>query len=261
MIRSLTTAATGMIAQELRMNVTANNLANASTTGFKRARAEFEELMTEKLVSANAPPTGQQAAPSPLEVGLGVKVGATQRNFSRGDVLVTNNDMDIYIEGDGFLKVTRPNGTLAYTRAGNLRVDGQGRLVTQGGLPLDPPVQIPDDAKKVTIGRDGTVAALTSARELPIDIGRIELATFINPAGLEGAGQNLLTETAGSGPPNFVTPGELGSGTISQGALENSNVKVVDEMIALVTTQRTYEMNSKVIQTADQMLQKLSNLR
>jgi flagellar basal-body rod protein FlgG len=148
MIRSLTTAATGMIAQELRMNVTANNLANASTTGFKRARAEFEELMTEKLVSANAPPTGQQAAPSPLEVGLGVKVGATQRNFSRGDVLVTNNDMDIYIEGDGFLKVTRPNGTLAYTRAGNFRVDGQGRLVTQGGLPLDPPVQIPDDAKK-----------------------------------------------------------------------------------------------------------------
>lgn len=261
MLRSLTTAATGMQAQELRMNVTANNLANAATTGFKKARAEFEDLMTEKLATANAPLEGQVAGSAPLEVGLGVKVGSTQRSFSQGDFITTENPFDVAIEGDGFLRVQRPNGTLAYTRAGNLRVDALGRLATQAGDLIEPRIQVPDDATDLRIARDGTVRARVAGREQPIELGRLEMTLFMNPTGLEGAGQNLLVETVASGPPTFVFPGERGAGELLQGVLEGSNVKAVDEMIALITTQRSYEMNSKVIQTADQMLQRLTNLR
>ncbi len=261
MIRSLYTAATGMDAQQTRMDTIANNLANASTTGFKKSRADFEDLLSETIRAPQAPDPRGGSLPTPLQVGLGVRTASTTRSFTQGDYTETQNPLDLAIEGVGFLRVTRPNGTPAYTRAGNLRTDGEGRLVTQRGELIEPNITVPRDATDFTVTTDGIVSARLPGRVEPIELGRLELTSFVNPAGLEAIGGNLFVETAGSGAPTTNRPGENGAGTFTQGYLESSNVKAVEEMVAMITVQRSYELNSKVIQTADQMLQRLTNLR
>lgn len=261
MIRSLYTAATGMEAQQLKMDVIAHNLANSNTIGFKRVRPEFEDLLSDTIAPAGSPGPNGGGRPSPLQVGLGVKTAATTRSFAQGDMVATNNPLDVSIEGPGFLKVQRESGAFAYTRAGNLRLDATGRLQTQRGELIEPPITIPHDATNVTIRPDGVVQAKLPNRQEPVDLGTLEVVLFTNPAGLESIGGNLLTETAASGEALLVKPGEQGAGMLSQGFLENANVKAVEEMIDMITTQRSYELNSKVIQSADQMLQKLTNLR
>lgn len=258
MMRALYTAATGMNAQEVKMQVTANNLANASTTGFKKTRAEFEDLLVETLRPAQA---GEGGRPIPLEVGLGVRAAGTSRTFSQGDLIGTQNPLDVAIQGDGFLPVRQLDGTLALSRAGNLRIDATGQLVTQQGLAIEPGLTIPNDATNVTISESGQVRATVPGRATPVDVGTIELAICENPGGLSAVGGNLYLPTEASGRTTMVNPGEGGAGTLLQGFVEGSNVTTVEEMIDLITTQRAYEMNSKVIQTADQMLQKLTNLR
>ncbi len=254
MMRSLSIAATGMIAQETKMNVVANNLANATTTGFKKARAEFEDLLVEQL----AAPAGQ---PAPLESGLGVRVAATTRDFGQGDLINTQNPLDVAIQGNGFFQVRTPDGEVAYTRAGNLRVDGTGQLVTQNGLLMEPGIEVPEDATSVTIDRDGRVSATVPGRDAPQVLGQLDIAVFANPGGLQALGDTMLKATEASGEPLITAPGSDGAGTLQQGMLEGANVKTVEEMIDLITAQRSYEMSSKVIQSADQMLQRLSNLR
>jgi flagellar basal-body rod protein FlgG len=262
MMRSLYTAATGMMVQEQKMNVVANNLANSSTTGFKRARAEFSELMPDRIQSAGsgANSVGNRS-PTPIEIGLGARVNAVARDFGTGDLIGTDNPLDLAIEGPGFLRVSRQNGDLGYTRAGNMRIDSEGRLVTAAGDPLDPGITMPPEATEITIAKDGSVSARVAGRDEPVSIGAIELTSFQNPAGLESIGGNLYRATSAAGTPTSARPGERGTGELAQGFLEGSNVKSVEEMLDLITTQRAYEMNSKIIQTADQMLQKLSNLK
>lgn len=260
MMRALYTAATGMNAQELKMQVTANNLSNASTTGFKKARAEFEDLLVETLRPAEGPSAGG-GRPIGLEVGLGVRAAGTSRSFSEGDLIGTQNPLDVAIEGQGFLPVRQQDGTLALTRAGNLRVNAEGSLVTQQGLAVEPGIRVPPETTELTIGEDGRVRATVPGRAQPQDLGVLELAMVENPGGLSAQGQNLFLPTEASGRTEMVKPGEGGSGRLLQGFVEGSNVKTVEEMIDLITTQRAYEMQSKVIQTADQMLQRLTNLR
>jgi flagellar basal-body rod protein FlgG len=261
MLRSLYTAATGMDAQQVKMDVIAHNLANASTTGFKKTRAEFEDLLSETIRPAGAPLAQGGSAPAPLQVGLGVRTVATSRSFSQGDMENTQNPLDVAIQGAGFLRVQRANGEFAFTRAGNLRVDAEGRMTTQQGELVQPPITFPKDTVSVTIGANGAVMAKVPGRTEAVEVGSLELSTFANPQGLEALGDSLLTETPASGPAVQVRPGEQGTGTLMQGYLEGANVKAVEEMIAMITTQRSYEMNSKVIQTADQMLQRLTSLR
>jgi flagellar basal-body rod protein FlgG len=250
-----------MEAQETKMNVIAHNLANASTTGFKKSRAEFEALLSETIRAAAQPTPQGGGQPAPLEVGLGVRSVATTRSFAQGDMIVTHNSLDVAIEGAGFFRIERPNGEFAYTRAGNFRVDATGRLVTQQGELVEPGITVPEESTALTIRPDGTVLAKTPGRDEPAEIGVLELAAFTNPGGLESVGGNLLVATAASGEAIHVRPGEQGSGTLSQGFLEAANVKAVEEMIDMITTQRAYEMNSKVIQSADQMLQRLTSMR
>ena len=260
MLRSLYTAATGMEAQQTKLDVIANNLANSSTTGFKRARADFEDLLSETIRSATAPTPQGGGRPEPLQVCLGVRNAATTRSFAQGDMTSTQNPLDLAIEGGGFFRVQRANGDFGYTRAGNFRVDATGRLVTQTGEIVDPPITIPQDATAITIRSDGTVLATMPGKTDPTTLGNLQLAIFTNPGGLESLGNNLFGATAASGDPVVVKPGELGVGSISQGYLENANVQAVQEMVDMITTQRAYEMNSKTIQTADQMLQRLTQL-
>jgi flagellar basal-body rod protein FlgG len=261
MLRSLYTAATGMNAQELKMDVIANNLANAGTVGFKKERAEFASLLSETMREAQAPDPRGGAEPSALQVGLGVKAGSTTRSLSQGELVGTKNPTDLAIQGTGFFQVQRQNGEVAYTRAGNFMVDATGRLTTQHGEVLEPGITVPTDATALVIANDGTVTATLAGQTQPVQLGQIELATFVNPAGLSSLGDNLLAATAGSGQAIRLNPGEQGAGTLSQGFLENANVKAVEEMVDMISTQRAYELNSKVIQTADQMLQRLTSLR
>ncbi len=261
MLRSLFTAATGMEAQQLKMDVIAHNLANASTTGFKRTRAEFEDLLSETLQPAGAPLPQGGTQPAPVQVGLGVKTVATTRSYSQGDLINTQNPLDCAIEGQGFFKVVRENGQFAYTRAGNFRTDSTGRLQTQRGELIEPGITVPAEATAITINPDGRVLANLPNRTDPQELGTIELVMFQNPGGLENIGNNLLAATEASGEPLLARPQEDGSGKITQGFLEGANVKAVEEMIDMITTQRAYELNSKVIQSADQMLQRLTNLR
>ncbi len=261
MLRSLYTAATGMEAQQLRMDVISNNLANASTTGFKKTRAEFEDLLSETIKGAGAPGPRGGGDPAPLQVGLGVRTGSTTRSFGQGDALTTNNPLDLAIQGTGFFKIQQANGEPAYARAGNFRLDATGRLVTQHGDVVEPGITVPPDATQVTIGSDGTVSAVQPGRTDPVSLGQIELVTFTNPAGLNSIGNNLFTPSAGSGEAVQSKPGEQGAGTLAQGMLEGANVKAVEEMIDMIACQRAYELNSKIISTADQMLQRLTNIR
>jgi flagellar basal-body rod protein FlgG len=261
MLRSLYTAATGMDAQQTKLDIIAHNLANASTTGFKKMRADFQDLLSETIRSSS--PTSAQGGsqPTALQVGLGVRTASTSRSFAQGDMIQTKNPLDVAIGGSGFFRIQRANGDLAYTRDGSFRLDSAGRLVTQLGELLDPSITLPPDATSITIKPDGTVQAKLPSKTDLVDVGSIQLATFANPGGLEAIGNNLLVATSSSGDPIVVKPGDQGSGGLSQGTLEGSNVSAVEEMINMISTQRNYELNSKIIESADEMLQKLSQIR
>lgn len=261
MIRSLYSAASGMEAQERRMDTISNNLANSSTTGFKKQRADFEDVLYETVKSAGAASQSGGVSVAPIQVGLGVRNVATTRSQSQGDLQSTQNPYDVAVEGLGYFRVVRPSGEFAYTRSGNFRVDGMGRMVTQRGELLDGNVSVPLEAQQVTIRPDGTVAARMPGKDELQELGRIELTLFMNPSGLEAMGGNLFMATEAAGQQMQVRPGEMGAGSLAQGFLEGSNVKAVEEMVDLISTQRAYELNSKVIQTADQMLQRLTNMR
>jgi flagellar basal-body rod protein FlgG len=261
MLRSLYTAATGMEAQETKMDVIAHNLANTNTTAFKKSRVEFEDLLSDTIRSAAPVSPEGGGSPQALQVGLGVRTVATTRGLGQGDMINTGNPLDVAIEGGGFFQIQRANGEQAYTRAGNFRVDSSGRLVTQNGETVEPGITVPPEATGLTIQQDGTVFARLPGRDEPAELGQLDLVVFPNPAGLEAMGGNLFARSAASGEPQTVRPGEQGTGLLAQGFLEGANVQAVEEMIAMITTQRGYEMNSKVIQTADQMLQRLTSLR
>jgi flagellar basal-body rod protein FlgG len=260
MINSLWISKTGMEAQQMQLDVISNNLANVSTTGFKRANAVFEDLMYQNLRQVGANSSEQTQLPTGLHLGLGVRTVATSRSFSQGSLQQTGNNLDVAIQGNGFFQITMPDGTTAYTRDGSFQVDSQGRLVTATGLPVGSGVTVPANAKSLSIAVDGTVMAQVAGSTAPQSVGSILLSSFINPAGLEPKGQNLFAESVASGQPNSGVPGANGLGQLSQGFLETSNVNVVQELITMIQTQRAYEMNSKAIQTSDQMLQKLGQL-
>ena len=260
MLNSLFISKTGMEAQQTQLDVISHNLANVSTTGFKRATAVFEDLMYQNLRQVGANSTEQSQLPTGLQLGLGVRTVATSRSFTQGSMQQTSNQLDLAIKGNGFFQVTQPDGTIGYTRDGSFQVDAQGRLVTSSGLPVANGITIPTNATSVSIATDGTVSATVSGSIAPQTVGTLAIANFVNPAGLEPRGENLYAETAASGQPNGGTAGTNGLGTVMQGFLETSNVNVVQELVAMIQTQRAYEMNSKAIQTSDQMLQKLGQL-
>ena len=258
--RSLSIAATGMQAQQTQMDVISNNLANVSTTGFKRATAVFEDLMYQNLRQAGGNTTEQTELPTGLQIGLGVRTVATARTYTQGSMQQSSNSLDVAINGNGFFQVEMPDGTTGYTRDGSFKVNSQGQLVTSSGYRVLPGVTVPAGAKSITIGQDGAATATVAPNPLAQPIGSITLANFINPAGLDPLGQNLFAETVASGNPITGEPGSEGMGQVMQGYLENSNVNVVQELVSMIQTQRAYEMNSKAIQTTDQMLQRLSQL-
>ena len=260
MINSLWISKTGMEAQQMQLDVISNNLANVSTNGFKRANAVFEDLMYQNLRQTGANSSEQSQLPTGLQVGLGVRTVATSRSFSQGALQQSGNKLDVAVQGNGFFQVTMPDGTTNYTRDGSFQVDSQGRLVTATGLPIANGVTVPSNATGITVSGDGIVTASIPGTTTPQNIGTIALASFINPAGLEPKGQNIYQETIASGQPNAGTPGTNGLGTLMQGFVETSNVNVVQELVSMIQTQRAYEMNSKAIQTSDQMLQKLGQL-
>ena len=260
MINSLWISKTGMQAQQTQLDVISNNMANVSTNGFKRASAVFEDLMYQNLRQVGAAADEQNQLPTGLQLGLGVRTVATSRQFTQGSLQQSGNQLDIAVNGTGFLQVALPDGTTGYTRDGSLQVDAQGRLVTSGGLPIAGDITVPAEAQNVTISADGIVSAKLPGNPDPQQIGNIELASFINPAGLEPLGQNMYAETVASGAPNNGAPGTGGLGKLMQGYVETSNVNVVQELVTMIQTQRAYEMNSKAITTSDQMLQRLSQL-
>lgn len=246
---------TGLSAQDTQLTTISNNLANASTVGFKRDRAVFEDLLYQIQRQPGAQNTEDTQLPSGLQLGTGVRIVGTQKQFTEGNLQVTNQAMDVAIDGRGFLPILQANGDLAYTRNGQLHLNSDGQLTNASGLLLQPVITVPQDARTVTIGTDGTVSAMIPGDANPQVLGNIEIVDFINPAGLEATGGNLFLETASSGVPINGVPGEDGLGQILQGTLEGSNVNIVEEMVNMITTQRAYEMNSKVISTSDQMLQ------
>ncbi|MGB0127018.1 MAG: flagellar basal-body rod protein FlgG [Rhodocyclaceae bacterium] len=260
MIRSLWIAKTGLDAQQTQLDVITNNLANVSTTGFKRGRAIFEDLLYQTLRQPGAQSSQQTQISAGLQLGLGARPISTERIHTQGALTQTGNALDVAIQGDGFFPVLMPDGTTAYTRSGSFQKDSTGQIVTPSGYPLQPAITIPANALTVTIGRDGTVTALLSGQATPTQIGTIQLATFVNAGGLQSMGENLFMETASSGTPTPNTPGTNGAGLLNQTYLEGSNVNVVEELVSMIQTQRAYEMNSKSISTSDQMLQKLTSL-
>ena len=261
MMRALYTSATGMMAQQLNMDVIANNLANVNTVGFKRSRADFQDLLYQEMRPAGAPLAQGAQSPTGLEVGLGVKPGATETMFDQGTLQNTGNPLDVGIQGDGFYKVLLPDGTNGYTRDGSFKRDSQGKLVNSDGDAIQPEITIPADASQITIGTDGTVSITRGGSNTPESVGKLTLTRFSNPAGLEHLGGNNFRETAASGSPTDGTPGQAGFGSLSQGILEMSNVQIVQEMVNMITAQRAYEVNSKAIQTSDDMLQTANQLK
>jgi len=260
MIRSLWISKTGLDAQQTQMDVISNNLANVSTSGFKRSRAVFEDLLYQTMRQPGAQSSQQTQLPSGLQIGTGVRPVSTERIFTQGNLQQTSNDKDVAIQGAGFFQVLMPDGTTAYTRDGSFQVDSQGQLVTSSGFPVQPAITVPANAQSISIGRDGTVSVTQAGVVAPTQIGTLQIATFINPAGLESKGENLYMETGASGTPNSNAPGSNGAGTLAQGYVETSNVNVVEELVNMIQTQRAYEINSKAITTSDQMLQRLSQL-
>lgn len=261
MIRSLWIAKTGLESQQTNMDVISNNLANVNTSAFKRGRAVFEDLMYQTIRQPGAQVGAANQLPSGLQIGTGVRTVATERIHTQGNVKETGNPLDIAIQGNGFLQVEMPDGTFAYTRDGNLQKDQNGQLVTAGGYPIQPPINVPDNALTITIARDGTVSVTQpGAAGVNVQIGQLQLTTFVNTTGLQSAGENLYVETDASGPANFAQPGLDGAGLLLQQYTETSNVNVAEELVNMITTQRAYEMNSKAIQTSDQMLARLTQL-
>ena len=259
MFSSLWIAKTGLDAQQTRMAVTSNNLANVNTTGFKRSRAAFEDLMYQNDRQPGAQSSQATQVPAGTMVGTGVRVVGTEKLFSQGEIVQTNNPLDIAVQGRGFLQVTMPDGTVAYTRDGSFHLNSDGQIVTNSGYPVEPALTVPANAQSITIGTDGTVSVQLPGQAAPAQIGTVQTADFINPAGLEARGENLYVETASSGAPQTGTPGLNGLGTITQGSLESSNVNVVEELVNMIETQRAYEMNSKAISATDQMLQYMTS--
>jgi flagellar basal-body rod protein FlgG len=260
MLRALYTAASGMEAQQLNIDTIAHNLANINTSGFKLRRAQFEDLLYQNIRQAGASNTASTEIPVGLQVGLGTRPVATEMIFSQGDFAATSSPLDLVIQGQGFFQVKQSNGTIAYTRNGNFHMNREGSLVTAEGDLLDPQITIPQDQVAITIGSDGTVSVLQAGQTQPQQVGRIELATFQNPAGLQSIGKNLLSPTQSSGEAITGTPGENGLGTLLSGYTEQSNVSVVEEMVNMIISQRAYEANSKVIRSADEMFTEANNV-
>ena len=261
MIRALWTAATGMNAQQVAIDTIANNLSNVNTTGFKRGRVDFQDLLYQTLKLAGTKSSSGTEVPTGIQVGHGTKLAAVQSIFIQGDYKQTTNSLDMTIEGKGFFQILKPDGELGYSRAGAFKLDSDGRIVTSDGYTLDPEITIPDDTIDITIGPDGTVNILQAGSTATSEAGNIELAMFSNEGGLKHIGKNMYVETDASGSPTTGVPGEDGFGTIAQGYLEMSNVSVVEEMVDMIVGQRAYEINSKVIQTADDMLRVVNSLK
>lgn len=259
MNQALWVAKTGLDAQQTRMSVVSNNLANVNTTGFKKGRAAFEDLLYQTVRQPGAQTSQQTQAPTGLMLGTGVRVVATEKLFTQGNLLQTNNPFDLAINGRGFFQVQMPDGSLAYTRDGGFKLDAQGQMVTSSGHLLQPGINVPEGAQSVTIGADGVVGVQLSGQAAPQQIGQLTVADFINVGGLQPLGENLYAETASSGTPQTGAPGQSGLGLLIQGSLESSNVNVVEELVNMIETQRAYEMNSKAISTTDQMLAYVSN--
>ncbi|MDP9025339.1 MAG: flagellar basal-body rod protein FlgG [Candidatus Eremiobacteraeota bacterium] len=254
MMRALYTAASGMIAQQYNMDTISNNIANVNTTGFKQNQARFQDLVYQQL-RAPGTPVGASVVPVGQDVGLGVKVGSSEKVFTQGSLTQTSNPLDVAVEGDGFFQITQPDGTTAYTRDGSFKEDANGSIVTANGYFVQPQITIPQNATSVSIGQDGTVSAQVPGSNQPQTLGQIQLARFVNPAGLSPiGGGNLYTQTAASGPPIVSTPGLNGAGNLQGGYLESSNVQVVNEIVNMIVAQRAYEANSKAIGASDQML-------
>jgi len=260
MLRSLDIAKTGLEAQQTQLDAITHNLANVGTNGYKRSHAVFEDLLYQNLRQAGGSNTAETQLPTGLQLGSGVRTVATSRNFSQGALTQTGNQLDVAINGNGFFQVQMTDGTTAYTRDGSFQTDAQGQLVTSSGYLLSPGITVPANAQTVTIGKDGIVTAQLAGNATPQQLGQLQLAGFINPAGLDPRGGNLFAETAASGTPQTGNPGANGLGVLNQGATESSNVNVVEELVAMIQTQRAYEINSKAIQTSDQMLSRLSQL-
>ncbi|HEY6880109.1 MAG TPA: flagellar basal-body rod protein FlgG [Polyangiales bacterium] len=256
MFRALHSAASGMQAQQTNIDVVANNMANVNTTGFKKSRAEFQDLLYQTVRAPGGQAGTGASAPAGLQIGLGVRTSATQAMHVQGSLQQTGNSLDIAIEGNGFIQVQRPNGDMAYTRAGNLKADSDGRLVTSDGYAIEPNITIPADATAITISSTGLISVTQPGQQQSQEVGQLQLANFANPGGLLQTGRNLYTVTAASGVAVIANPGEEGTGTVAQGFLEGSNVEVVNEMIDLIASQRAYETNQRVITAADEMLRK-----
>ncbi|GAB6099475.1 flagellar basal-body rod protein FlgG [Halanaerocella petrolearia] len=261
MIRSLWSAASGMKAQQLNVDTISNNLSNVNTTGFKKSRVSFQDLMYQTIEQAGTPNSQGSQVPTGIQVGHGVRPGATQKMFTTGSLKNTGNSLDLAIQGKGFFKIQLPDGSIGYTRDGSFSLDSSGQLVTSDGYQLQPPVTIPANAKDVTINEEGMVTYKEPGAEVPQEGGQVELANFSNPAGLKSIGQNIFKQTAASGEPMTDQPGQAGYGKLAQGFLESSNVKVVDEMVDMIAAQRAYEVNSKAIKASDEMLQQANSLR
>lgn len=256
---ALWVAKTGLEAQQMRMTVISNNLANVNTTGFKRSNAVFEDLIYQNIRQSGGQSTQDTQLPSGLYLGTGVRTVATEKQHMQGNLIKTDGSLDVAIQGRGFLQVLQPDGTIGYSRDGSLQMDANGSLVTSGGLAVQPAISIPANTISVTIGIDGTVSAVPAGSSIPSVVGTLQLADFINPTGLQPVGQNLFVETAASGAPQVGTPSQNGLGTLTQGFLESSNVNVVEELVGMIEAQRAYEMNSKAIQASDGMLRFITN--
>ncbi|MFV0277656.1 MAG: flagellar basal-body rod protein FlgG [Parahaliea sp.] len=259
MSQSLWISKTGLDAQQTRMSVISNNLANVGTSGFKRSRAIFEDLLYQNVRQVGSQSSQDTLLPSGLQLGTGVRVVATEKLFTQGNLNKTDNALDIAIQGNGFFEILMPDGSQAYTRDGSFQINDQGVVVNSSGYQLQPPITIPPDATSINLGRDGTVSVTMTGTAAATQVGSIQLVDFINPAGLEARGENLFAESGASGSPQPGNPGLNGLGTVVQGYVESSNVNVVEELVNMIETQRAYEMNSKAIATADQMLQFVSN--
>lgn len=260
MIRSLWISKTGLDAQQTQMDVISNNLANVSTTGFKKSRAVFEDLLYQTMRQPGASSSQQTQLPTGLQLGTGVQPVATERIHTQGNLQKTDDARDVAIRGDGFFQISMPDGTLAYSRDGSFKTNNQGQLVTSSGFPVEPTIVIPENATSLSISRDGIVSVTTADSPASVEIGSIQLATFINPGGLESKGENLYVETTASGTPITNVPGSNGAGLLQQNYVETSNVNVVEELVSMIQTQRAYEINSKAITTSDQMLQRLTQI-
>jgi flagellar basal-body rod protein FlgG len=262
MLRAMTTAASGMKAQQMNIDTIANNLANVNTAGFKKSAAEFQDLLYEAVVPGGSTRGSGLASPARVEIGHGVKLVSTDKLFTQGQMRQTGNPLDLMIEGDGFFQVKLPDGSLAYTRDGSFKMDGERNVVTSAGYYLEPPIQVPLDATDISIARDGTVSVtLAGSASTVQDIGRLEVAKFPNPAGLRNRGGNLFLESPASGAAVRGVPGQEGIGEVAAGFLEGANVETVEELVSMITAQRAYELNSKSISVADEMLQTVNQLR